>query len=49
MATAQQATKLTMMVTMMTVAIGDEDDGATDDGAMGYDDDNDGDGRRRRW
>jgi hypothetical protein len=31
------------------VATGDDDDGATDDGAMGYEDDDDGDGQRRRW
>jgi hypothetical protein len=47
LATALQATKLTMMVTMMTMATGDDDnDGnsAMGDGVMGYGNDNDGDG-----
>jgi len=35
MATARRASKLTMMVMMTTVATGDNDDGATDNGTMG--------------
>ena len=46
MATARRASKLTMMATMTTVATGDNDDVAMDDGAMGYEDDDDGDGQR---
>ncbi len=46
MATARRASKLTMMATMTTVATGDDDDSATDDGAMGYEADDDGDGQR---
>ena len=49
MATAQRASKLRMMATMTTVATGDGDNGATEDGAMGYEEDDDGDGRQRRW
>jgi hypothetical protein len=45
MAMARGASKLTMMVTMTTVATGDDDNSTTDDGAMGYEDDNDGDGQ----
>ncbi len=45
----QQASKLTMMATMTTVATGDNDDGATDDGGMGYKDDDDCDGQRQQW
>jgi hypothetical protein len=44
MATARRATKLTIMAMMTTVATGDDDDGAMGDGAMGYEDDDDGDG-----
>jgi hypothetical protein len=44
MAMARQATKLTMMATMMTVVTGNDDEGATGNGAMGYEDDDDGDG-----
>jgi hypothetical protein len=39
-------------VTMTTMATGDNDDdgdGAMGDGATGYDDNDDGDGIRRRW
>ena len=46
MATVLQATKLTMMVTT-TMATSDKDvdgDGATSEGTMGYDDDDDGNG-----
>ena len=42
--------KLTMMATMMTMATGDDednDDGPTGNDAMGYDADDDGDGRQR--
>ena len=38
-----------MMATMTTVATGDDDNSATDDGAMGYEDDDDGNGQRQRW
>ncbi len=46
MATARQATKLTMMAMPTTMATGDDDDdgdSATGNGTTGYDDD-DGDG-----
>ena len=44
MAMALRATKLTMMAMTTTMAADDDDgDGATDDGATGYDNDNDGD------
>jgi len=49
MMTARRATKLTMMATMMTMVMGDDDedvDGAMGDGATGYDNNDDGDGRR---
>jgi hypothetical protein len=48
MATVHRATKLMMMATMTTVATGDNDDdgdGATGDGATGFEDNN---GWRRR-
>ena len=38
-----------MMATMTTVATGDNDNGATDNGAMGYEDNDNGDGQRQRW
>jgi hypothetical protein len=44
---AQRATKLTMMVTMMTMVMGrDDNDGNSTigDGMMGYDGEDDGDG-----
>jgi hypothetical protein len=47
MATALRATKLTMMATATPMATGNNDDdgnGATGDGAMGYDNNYDGDG-----
>jgi hypothetical protein len=47
MATEQQATKLTMMATTMTMATGGDDgdgDSTTGDGAMGYDNEDDGNG-----
>ena len=49
MAMAQRATKLAMMATMTTVATDDDEDdsnGATGDVAMGYEDDDNGDGWR---
>ena len=33
---------------MTTVATGDDDDGATDNGTMGYEDDDHGDGQQQR-
>jgi len=50
MATALQATKLTMMATTTTMATGNDNndgDGATAEVATEYD--NNGDGLRRRW
>ena len=47
MAPALRATKLTMMATTTTMAMGDDNndgDGATGDGATGYDNEDDGDG-----
>ena len=46
MAMAQRATKLTMMATKTTMAMGDDDDngdGVTGNGATGFDNANDGD------
>ncbi len=34
---------------MTTVAMGDDNDDTMDDGAVGYEDDNDGDGQQQRW
>ena len=51
MMAARRATKLTMMATTMTMATGDDDDdvdGTAGDGAMGYDNNDDGDGQRRQ-
>ena len=47
MAMARRATKLTMMATTMTMAMGDNDDdgeGVTGNGATGFDNANNGDG-----
>jgi hypothetical protein len=48
MATARRATKLTMMATTRTMATGNDNDhdgnSTMVDGAMGYDDDDNGDG-----